>query len=57
MAVLRALQGLSIYHWDFMTKLINTFVGHTYEEMERKKAFVCNFCVCVIIIIYAFDRI
>ena len=42
MAVLRALQGLSIYHWDFMTKLINTFVGHTYEEMEKKKAFVCK---------------
>jgi len=39
MAVLRALQAQSIYHWDFMTKLINTFVGHTYEEMEKKKAF------------------
>ena len=42
MAVLRALQGLSIYHWDFMTKLINTFVGHTYEEIEKRKAFVCG---------------
>jgi U2-associated protein SR140 len=39
MMVLRALQEQSVYHWDFMTKVTSTFLGHTTEEIEKKKAF------------------
>ena len=40
MLVLRALQEQSVFHWDFMTKMRTTFIGHSREEMEKKKAFV-----------------
>ena len=44
MLVLRALQEQSIFHWDFMTKMRTTFIGHSREEMEKKKAFVSWQC-------------
>ena len=40
MAVLKALQEQSIFHWDFITKVITAFLGHTIEEQEKRKAFV-----------------
>ena len=43
MLVLRALQEQSVFHWDFMTKMRTTFIGHSREEMEKKKAFVSSY--------------
>lgn len=36
---LQALDQLSVYHFDYVDKLREIFIGRTQEELEKKKAF------------------
>ena len=48
--VLKCLQAwdqLSVYHFNFVDKLREVFIGHTQEELEKKKAFVSTALVSI----------
>ena len=40
LACLRAWSQLSVYHFNLVDKLRETFIGKTQEELEKQRAFV-----------------
>lgn len=40
LACLRAWDQMSVYHFNVIDKLRETFIGRTNEELEKQKAFV-----------------
>lgn len=42
---------MSIYHFNFLDKLRETFIGKTHEEMEKQKAFVRGTIVSLLLIV------
>ena len=47
-----------MYHFNFVDKLREVFIGHTQEELEKKKAFVSAACSrCLSTCTHVFSRL
>lgn len=49
---MRAWDTMSVYHFNLVDKLRETFIGKTQEEMEKQRAFVSGYRTGFIVCMY-----